>query len=133
MLRPPPTSTLFPYTTLFRSGEYPERVGMRAPRPERRGHGLDLGPRRIPVLDRALSHRGSEKTVRVRFAPLDGVLARGVAPHARGDLEARDAGPIEQRAQMPAHLRLAAVAVPRSQVGLHEAVDPRISRPVGHR
>src|SRR4029453_543771 len=96
-------------------GEYPERVGMRAPGPERRGHRLDIGPRGVAVLDRPLSHRRGEQTVGVRLAPLDGPLARGVAPHARGDLEARDAGRVEQRAQLPAHLWLAAVSVPPSR------------------
>src|SRR5437016_6346417 len=37
MIRPPPTSTLFPYTTLFRSGHEPHRPSL----PERR----ELPPR----------------------------------------------------------------------------------------
>src|SRR5262249_55978334 len=75
----------------------------------------------------------SEETVGVRLAPLHGFLARGVAPDAGRDLEARDAGRVEQRAQLTARLRLAAVPVPRAQMNVDEAVDPRISPKVGHR
>src|SRR5947199_3101892 len=53
MIRPPPRSTLFPYTTLFRS---PHRVRKRAGRsPARlralRGRGSESGPRRSPARD----------------------------------------------------------------------------------
>src|SRR2546430_13689327 len=38
MIRRPPRSTLFPYTTLFRSRAAEEDRGDQAPRPERDGH-----------------------------------------------------------------------------------------------
>src|SRR5256885_5645525 len=40
MIRRPPRSTLFPYTTLFRSGQEDAGVGERVPCPQR-GLGLD--------------------------------------------------------------------------------------------
>src|SRR2546422_5774201 len=46
MIRRPPRSTLFPYTTLFRSGaEAPRRPAARR-RPPARAHGRREGPRR---------------------------------------------------------------------------------------
>src|SRR3989442_2720694 len=56
MIRRPPRSTLFPYTTLFRSAEVPERllelVPIDAPRDRRRKIAGDLeGGRRRPVLE----------------------------------------------------------------------------------
>src|SRR5262249_10926004 len=62
-----------------------------------------------------------------------GSLAGRVAPGAGWDREARAAGRLEQRAQLPARLRLTAVPVPRAQMNVDEAVDPRIARKVGHR
>src|SRR5687768_18268951 len=41
MIRRPPRSTLFPYTTLFRSGRDPPGRGRDRPRPRRRGYGTD--------------------------------------------------------------------------------------------
>src|SRR5205807_7685311 len=48
MIRPPPRSTLFPYTTLFRSGDSraggPARAARRdLPVPRRGGHARELG------------------------------------------------------------------------------------------
>src|SRR2546428_5932661 len=52
MIRRPPRSTLFPYTTLFRSGAQPDRLG------DQRHHGLD----QLPDHDRraACADRGQE-------------------------------------------------------------------------
>src|SRR3712207_8324803 len=50
MIRRPPRSTLFPYTTLFRSGagaERPGRLGQRRGRPEPRPQRQDLLRRRL--------------------------------------------------------------------------------------
>src|SRR5947207_12210454 len=52
MIRRQPTSTLFPYTTLFRSDE---PVEGRAPRVERRRPGLDVGDVLEPARDRPRS------------------------------------------------------------------------------
>src|SRR2546429_3221799 len=60
MIRRPPRSTLFPYTTLFRSHTAAHNDGARPVRPERRAHrdahrteepplGLALLARRIPL------------------------------------------------------------------------------------
>src|SRR3712207_7657231 len=45
MIRRPPRSTLFPYTTLFRSAPRSERLAQDAPPPDRRGDGA-RGPGR---------------------------------------------------------------------------------------
>src|SRR3712207_7062466 len=48
MIRRPPRSTLFPYTTLFRSDVDERQIGRRDPpvRPRRRSFGLGVGRRR---------------------------------------------------------------------------------------
>src|SRR3712207_7491254 len=63
MIRRPPRSTLFPYTTLFRSGMEHLRGPRRGPRlraaldpPERRHHGVRLRRLRAPL------HRSEEHT-----------------------------------------------------------------------
>src|SRR2546422_3634231 len=50
MIRRPPRSTLFPYTTLFRSGSRPSGRGVAAPREQRaaRRRAQRLGPRTVP-------------------------------------------------------------------------------------
>src|SRR3712207_7162919 len=62
MIRRPPRSTLFPYTTLFRSGRVPGRPAARQPRPApaRPGVQPDAGAR--PGL--ALRPRGRVRLVR---------------------------------------------------------------------
>src|SRR5437588_8895983 len=64
MIRPPPPSTLFPYTTLFRSSEV--RVRRREDRPLLRGPRL---PPRRPALARGRSRgprrRGDRKSTRL--------------------------------------------------------------------
>src|SRR5205814_7555090 len=100
------------------------------PRAEGSGHGLDVDAGRVAVLDGAAAHRRGQQAVGVGITPLDGLVRRGVAPHGTGDLEVVDSGGIEERTQVTAHARLAAVAIPRLEVRFDEAVDPRIGRPV---
>src|SRR2546425_12284637 len=54
MIRRPPRSTLFPYTTLFRSDHRQQRVAG-PDRPRRRRHG-DLGARPRRLQDRSEEH-----------------------------------------------------------------------------
>src|SRR5262245_64676102 len=65
MLRLPPRSTLFPYTTLFRSRVRPRRDGW-SRRGQARGrvrtHGESLRRRHGASLDRALALRSEEHT-----------------------------------------------------------------------
>src|SRR3712207_7606537 len=64
MIRRPPRSTLFPYTTLFRSGEAAAAIGQDAGDPEREGGerlleggpGAGLG---LLVLDREVDRAGA--------------------------------------------------------------------------
>src|SRR5262249_61926556 len=68
MLRPPPSSTLFPYTTLFRSGR-PARPARRRRRAEdaRIRAPLRRAPRRAaPDLDRDVVHADTRTTSRSR-------------------------------------------------------------------
>src|SRR3712207_7167756 len=70
MIRRPPRSTLFPYTTLFRSGPLPRRDADGQGRPDRRRRGgADLvrgeregGARLLPLLRRAPVLRSEEHT-----------------------------------------------------------------------
>src|SRR3712207_8918033 len=55
MIRRPPRSTLFPYTTLFRSRGVPELL----PHPPRRDPRGGLGPEPLFVLPHHLRHRPS--------------------------------------------------------------------------
>src|SRR3712207_8388282 len=55
MIRPPPRSTLFPYTTLFRSSPTAS-----AAERSRRGRGIRTIPRRHPRGERQLEIRGSQ-------------------------------------------------------------------------
>src|SRR2546430_4947546 len=54
MIRRPPRSTLFPYTTLFRSGETGFALQQRG-RARRAGLALDLLPQAVEVIDLALA------------------------------------------------------------------------------
>src|SRR5437868_11788019 len=61
MLRRPPTSTLFPYTTLFRSLRDRREGRVRPPQAQRRGrrhHPLELPVRRPPLDARAVAPGG---------------------------------------------------------------------------
>src|SRR3712207_8914354 len=72
MIRRPPRSTLFPYTTLFRSvahpGERRAEVGLRAPVPPPRVHRRRQDPvgglrqRRVPVPAETVELRSEEHT-----------------------------------------------------------------------
>src|SRR6266496_4973512 len=65
MIRPPPRSTLFPYTTLFRSGA-PE-----TPRRRRHGRGLPCptaGHRRLPEAPDRKSTRLNSSHVEISYA-----------------------------------------------------------------
>src|SRR3712207_8156845 len=57
MIRRPPRSTLFPYTTLFRSRRDPERVGRREPRPHREEVADELAALDVPQIGRRAPHR----------------------------------------------------------------------------
>src|SRR5207247_10249249 len=86
-----------------------------------------------PVLDRTLAHGRGRQAIRVGFAPRRGVSGRGVAPRSSRDPDVNDVARVEERTKLTAHLRLAAIAVPRLMVDLHEPIDPRIPRPVRRR
>src|SRR5437016_11557337 len=113
--------------------ERPQGVRIRGPRSERCGHRLEIGTRRVAVLDRAVAHGRGQEALRVGLAPLSCVGARGVTPDGGRDPEIRDTDAVEKRAELAPHLRLATVLDPRSLVHLYEAVDPGITRPVRHR
>src|SRR5256885_9913412 len=63
MIRPPPRSTLFPYTTLFRSvidgGDAPHHAGIAAVRGDEHAHRLD-GPAQRPCGDYPVHRRQQE-------------------------------------------------------------------------
>src|SRR3989442_5482631 len=61
MIRRPPRSTLFPYTTLFRSQEHGQQGQ----------HGLFLSQERSPFVDRGreISHRSEEHTSELQSRP----------------------------------------------------------------
>src|SRR5262245_63661525 len=52
MTRPPPRSTLFPYTTLFRSKIFPNPADPPDPRPQ--GRGLNMGLPMLAIAARSL-------------------------------------------------------------------------------
>src|SRR5688572_31333703 len=60
MIRRPPTSTLFPYTTLFRSSQVPKRRPQRA---QRRGE-LDAG------IERIVGQRSDIDLIQINVTPL---------------------------------------------------------------
>src|SRR5438270_6457091 len=57
MIRPPPTSTLFPYTTLFRSGPQPRRAARPRPLPR-----LSRRRRRVAAEKGEVGGRSEEHT-----------------------------------------------------------------------
>src|SRR5256886_13567529 len=69
MIRRPPRSTLFPYTTLFRSLAVPRRQAVRPPAFHARREG---GPRRRGPDDPGMDGRGRDETGR----PTEGVADR---------------------------------------------------------
>src|SRR5258705_3434017 len=82
MIRRPPRSTLFPYTTLFRSLEELRRIGLDAAQPH-----LQLEPGRIdrlPYFGRARAAHGARVLARGFEA---GVDAGGVGRIARHEIE----------------------------------------------
>src|SRR5207253_8895025 len=68
------------------------------------GHRLEIGTRRVAVLDRAVAHGRGQEALRVGLAPLSCVGARGVTPDGGRDPEIRDADAVEKRAQLAPHL-----------------------------
>src|SRR5437870_11251847 len=56
MIRPPPRSTLFPYTTLFRSLDAPVVVGLHAGRDLVRAHQVPVEARAVAVGERSEEH-----------------------------------------------------------------------------
>src|SRR3712207_7174583 len=72
MIRRPPRSTLFPYTTLFRSGEgnFAALLDRRGERADARSLALDLG-RRVAVDVDAARHRARVPQVARRSRPLE--------------------------------------------------------------
>src|SRR5690625_7460899 len=70
MLRPPPRTTLFPYTTLFRShgGSWKFGVwhGIRPPEPRRSGLRGELHERNMRVAPLQMAHRVPQDPVRAR-------------------------------------------------------------------
>src|SRR5438034_11780492 len=101
MIRPPPRSTLFPYTTLFRSRAAAPCLAADSggpERPHRRAHWLGEDVRRLPRGDRLAAAAGARRDAGrrdaggLRLAP-EGALerrpkepgraARGDPPYAR--------------------------------------------------
>src|SRR2546426_8106998 len=84
MIRRPPRSTLFPYTTLFRSPAFPCARGRRCPQRQheagrfRRGRGLDRDRHGAPGIGRV----GSNETHRRRRCGLNPYTRRGPAARA---------------------------------------------------
>src|SRR2546426_10291244 len=76
MIRRPPRSTLFPYTTLFRSGRDAAAHGELWIVGERRGaahgDGIEPGPQPVHVVARRLAGDPLRPARRVGDAPIDG-------------------------------------------------------------
>src|SRR3712207_8368182 len=64
MIRRPPRSTLFPYTTLFRSG-LKSRLGARSARHETHLRGLGWGPLGTQSAEADFAARGDRKSTRL--------------------------------------------------------------------
>src|SRR3712207_7129707 len=75
MIRRPPRSTLFPYTTLFRSREYPERWVLRA--------------ERGAVTGRLSTERSALSTGRLRAAPATRAARRWRSEEHTSELQSR--------------------------------------------
>src|SRR6202008_3351966 len=88
MIRRPPRSTLFPYTTLFRSGGHPGRLSRRGADGARgRRGGPQLGEQRArgelqPLRPGAHLQRGGRRSGGVRLAGAAAHGNRGAAGHA---------------------------------------------------
>src|SRR3712207_9528492 len=88
MIRRPPRSTLFPYTTLFRSGRLDEHGGAQEPR-----RGPEPDPVLAAAVDPPAAHRGRRAST-----------AESEAEHAAPDAPLRRAGDVaEHRARSEEH------------------------------
>src|SRR5437763_17191789 len=65
MLRRPPRSTLFPYTTLFRSHIFDERAQRSRPRPHHIVHGDDRARREVGAKQREVPLHGFVQVIAV--------------------------------------------------------------------
>src|SRR3989454_12816188 len=84
MIRRPPRSTLFPYTTLFRSHRRRERLPVRRVLAGGARPGDTPGDRRICRPDYVAKARARGHGSAVRLAPLRGAVFRAVRPRPRG-------------------------------------------------
>src|SRR3712207_8197266 len=73
MIRRPPRSTLFPYTTLFRSGDDPGIVGVHRPR-------IDVGWDIVPAVELARGWRGTPH-LRLQQRARPALVGREVREH----------------------------------------------------
>src|SRR5438445_13165435 len=116
MIRPPPTSTLFPYTTLFRSLQGVDQTALHVPRPRRTDGGIDeafasahrveevlrrMEPALVRRLDETFRLRPEVTLLEVRQRPVPVAAAQALAtdrllPDRSGHL-----GKIQHRAADP--------------------------------
>src|SRR2546430_3951811 len=107
MIRRPPRSTLFPYTTLFRSGRAPARVLALQPddrRLERRGQ-----PIRLAIRPPTAIGKRPEPAV---FVALEDLIA-GLARNAEGGAQRRHLLALEQAGDKPKPLVHDVTLLPR--------------------
>src|SRR5688572_30858504 len=97
MIRRPPRSTLFPYTTLFRSGAAADDVQLAV---DRRGRSVVARARQrrqlLPGIGRGIEHLMGGDHLAVRVAPADSVdlaAERGDADRAAAGLHQRQNAP----------------------------------------
>src|SRR3712207_2678986 len=97
MIRRPPRSTLFPYTTLFRSWRHPSAVALHVHRAAggaapavRRGTGAGAGGHAVELVEEAVDRAAAARLV-----------LEGLADHAAGEV---DGEPPDLAAQLVDHL-----------------------------
>src|SRR3989449_428488 len=120
MIRRPPRSTLFPYTTLFRSLRGQSALGLPDGRPGRPLQRLRAARRCVPAVEEPLDVGGSERAVRLRLR---------VDPRRRPEQP-----PDPPQAPFSPGARLhrgARVAGQPGQLGHHDALAYALERRVG--
>src|SRR2546427_422795 len=83
MIRRPPRSTLFPYTTLFRSGRVRVAKGSSLPWPVRRrgSETQKASPTHVVAVSESFSDRGSTPRASIQDGKRTGGEGRGKGPH----------------------------------------------------